>query len=47
MHRELGHQTMLATPEIIQTNAQAAAVIRLTIARSEMMKVCLAPPSAT
>jgi effector-binding domain-containing protein len=39
MHRELGHQTMLATPEIIQTNAQAAAVIRLTIARSEMMKV--------
>ena len=28
---------MLATPEIIQTNAQAAAVIRLTIARSEMM----------
>ena len=30
---------MLATPEIIQTNAQAAAVIRLTIPRSEMMKV--------
>src|SRR6476646_539788 len=29
---------MLATPEIIQTNAQAAAVIRLTIPRSEMMK---------
>ena len=30
---------MLATPEIIQTNVQAAAVIRLTIPRSEMMKV--------
>ena len=39
MQRELGNQTMLATPEIIQTNAQAAAVIRLTIPRSEMMKV--------
>ena len=37
MHRELGNQTMLATPQIIQTNAQAAAVIRLTIPRSEMM----------
>ena len=30
---------MLATPQIIQTNAQEAAVIRLTIPRSEMMKV--------
>ena len=30
---------MLATPEIIQTKAQEAAVIRLTIPRSEMMKV--------
>src|SRR3982074_703141 len=30
---------MLATPEIIQTNAQAAAVIRLTIPRSERMRV--------
>jgi effector-binding domain-containing protein len=30
---------MLATPQIVQTNAQAAAVIRLTIPRSEMMKV--------
>src|SRR3954468_1042532 len=29
---------MLATPQIIQTDAQAAAVIRLTIPRSEMMK---------
>jgi hypothetical protein len=36
---------MLATPQIVQTNAQAAAVIRLTIPRSEMMG--LAPPSAT
>ena len=30
---------MLATPEIIKTNIQEAAVIRLTIPRSEMMKV--------
>ena len=30
---------MLATPEIITTNVQEAAVIRLTIPRSEMMKV--------
>jgi hypothetical protein len=30
---------MLATPEIIETNIQEAAVIRLTIPRSEMMKV--------
>src|SRR5882757_7917642 len=30
---------MLATPEIIQTDVQEAAVIRLTIPRSEMMKV--------
>ena len=30
---------MLATPQIIQTNAQESAVIRLTIPRSEMMKV--------
>ena len=30
---------MLATPQIIQTNVQDAAVIRLTIPRSEMMKV--------
>ncbi len=30
---------MLATPQIIQTQAQDAAVIRLTIPRSEMMKV--------
>jgi effector-binding domain-containing protein len=29
---------MLATPEIIKTDIQAAAVIRLTIPRSEMMK---------
>ena len=29
---------MLATPEIIQTDVQEAAVIRLTIPRSEMMK---------
>jgi effector-binding domain-containing protein len=29
---------MIATPEIIQTKAEAAAVIRLTIPRSEMMK---------
>src|SRR6202047_3087673 len=30
---------MLATPEIITTNVQEAAVIRLTIPRGEMMKV--------
>jgi len=30
---------MLATPQIIETNVQDAAVIRLTIPRSEMMKV--------
>jgi effector-binding domain-containing protein len=30
---------MLATPQIIQTNVQEAAVIRLTIPRSEMRKV--------
>ena len=30
---------MLATPQIIKTNVQEAAVIRLTIPRSEMMKV--------
>lgn len=30
---------MLATPQIIQTKVQEAAVIRLTIPRSEMMKV--------
>jgi effector-binding domain-containing protein len=30
---------MLATPQIIQTDVQEAAVIRLTIPRSEMMKV--------
>src|SRR5467141_3185984 len=30
---------MLATPEIIKTNIQEAAVIRLTIPRSQMMKV--------
>ena len=30
---------MLATPQIIRTNVQEAAVIRLTIPRSEMMKV--------
>jgi effector-binding domain-containing protein len=30
---------MIETPQIIQTQAQAAAVIRLTVARSEMMKV--------
>ena len=30
---------MLAAPEIIMTNVQEAAVIRLTIPRSEMMKV--------
>ena len=29
---------MIATPQIIQTTAQEAAVIRLTIPRSEMMK---------
>ncbi len=29
---------MIATPEIIQTKAEPAAVIRLTIPRSEMMK---------
>lgn len=29
---------MLSTPEIVQTRAEQAAVIRLTIARSEMMK---------
>ena len=30
---------MLATPEIIQTTAQTAAVIHLTVPRNEMMKV--------
>ena len=30
---------MLATPQIIQTTAQEAAVIHLTVPRSEMMKV--------
>jgi hypothetical protein len=30
---------MIETPQIVQTQAQAAAVIRLTVARSEMMKV--------
>jgi len=30
---------VLATPEVIETNVQEAAVIRLTIPRSEMMKV--------
>src|SRR6266566_3187521 len=30
---------MLATPQIIKTNVQEAAVIRLTIPRSKMMKV--------
>ena len=30
---------MIETPRIIQSQAQAAAVIRLTVARSEMMKV--------
>ena len=30
---------MLATPQIVQTTAQAAAIIHLTIARNEMMKV--------
>jgi hypothetical protein len=30
---------MIETPQIIQTQAQAAAVIRLTVPRSEMMKV--------
>jgi effector-binding domain-containing protein len=29
---------MLSTPEIVQTDAEQAAVIRLTIARGEMMK---------
>ena len=30
---------MIETPQIIQTQAQAAAIIRLTVVRSEMMKV--------
>ena len=30
---------MLATPQIVETNVQEAAVIRFTIPRSEMMKV--------
>ena len=30
---------MLATPQIIETNVQEAAIIRLTVPRSEMMKV--------
>ena len=30
---------MIETPRIIQTQAQAAAVIHLTVARSDMMKV--------
>jgi hypothetical protein len=37
---------MIETPQIIQTQAQAAAVIPLTVARSEMMKV-FGPPSAS
>ena len=36
MHRR---QTMLSTPEIIQTNAHPAAVIHPNIPRDEMMKV--------
>jgi effector-binding domain-containing protein len=32
-------ELMIATPQIIKTNVQEAAVIRLTIPRSEMMKV--------
>jgi effector-binding domain-containing protein len=32
-------ELMLATPQIIKTNIREAAVIRLTIPRSEMMKV--------
>ena len=30
---------MLATPQIIQTTAQTAAIIHLTVPRNEMMKV--------
>ena len=30
---------MIATPQIVQCSVQEAAVIRLTIPRSEMMKV--------
>ena len=30
---------MISTPQIVQTHAQSAAVIHLTVARSEMMKV--------
>jgi hypothetical protein len=30
---------MLATPQIIQTPAQTAAIIHLTVPRNEMMKV--------
>ena len=37
---------MLAAPEIIMTNVQEAAVIRLTIPRSEMMR-CSALLSAS
>src|SRR3977135_1817272 len=33
-----GDRTMLATPQIIRTDAQQAAVIHLTVPRSEMMK---------
>jgi hypothetical protein len=35
----LGNKNMLATPEITSTNVQEAAVIRLTVPRSEMRKV--------
>src|ERR1700736_382679 len=35
----MGDRNMLATPEIATTNVQEAAVIRLTIPRSEMRKV--------
>jgi hypothetical protein len=37
---------MLATPQIIQTKAQDAAVIRLTIPPGEMMKVFGPPPAS-
>jgi hypothetical protein len=36
---EIQENNMIETPQIIQTQALAAAVIRLTVARSEMMKV--------
>src|SRR5580692_6922214 len=35
----LGDSNMLATPEITTTNVEEAAVIRLTVPRSEMRKV--------